>query len=107
MVEYTVEKIEKGNKDNNLYNFLTCVEISRLALEEKIPEQLQVEYFQALEKAQKAIPTFLKDNNDYSSLSATLAFQAALKSQIQLAEFLLNMKESEIEEVVNNYYEKN
>lgn len=107
IVEYTIEKIVKGNKDNNLYNFLSCVEISRLALEEKIPEELQVEYFEALEKAQKVIPTFLNDNNDYSSLSATLAFQAALKSQIQLAEFLLNMKENEIEEVVNNYYEKN
>lgn len=106
IVDYSVEKINKGNKNNNLFNFLTCVEISRIALGEEIPIDLKNDYFEALKIAQQLIPSFLDKNSDYEALSSTLAFQAALKSQIQLAELLLNMKENEIEKIAQYYYEE-
>lgn len=99
-------QLEQGKANVNFYYFATCVEISRQIFSVEIPEELNKDYFLCLKKLNQYQKPFLELSESCEHLTITLAFQAAIKNQPQLAEFLLNLQEEEIEDVSQWYFNR-
>lgn len=97
-------KLEQDIKDNNIFAFATCVEISRQVFHVDIDDELSEDYFKALAQLNNLQVKFLEKNSSYEDLMTVLAYQAALKSQPQLSELLLNLNENSISDLANFYY---
>ena len=90
--------------DFNTFVFATSVELTRQDCQVQVPDTLNVDYFQSLEKLDNLVQDYMKNKTDFDSLVGVLAFQAIRKFQTQLAQLILNLNEEQVPAVLEWYW---
>lgn len=104
LVQVLKDFIKNKRIDNNIFYFITCVELSRQTYSVEYPNTLEY-YLAALEEIDYLAYEYLKLTNSFDIVQSILAYQAVRKNLPSLTQLLLELSPENTDKLLNLLYQ--